>query len=957
MQFDNPHISSDAKPRWVTSVERVVMAILIIIACVPIITIPFVLGSFEKDRADKATRERWHVIHLAILGTCVVLGFLLTFFLFFSAYTPTQVALDSIPDALWDSVKSRPQLLLVSLACTATSFLAMNRLATSILHHEEGDANSMPRAGWDKLLAVFRWKGPRNGIVSGNETLWKVKTAAAWAALASLGLIVLTPLAMDSSIMKIIEALEKMDSALFRLIEDEEYIVPGVYLVAAGGLFSIASTATWFYTGRLFGYQAIHDIARGKPSAWALRIAGYVVSAMPFLPLLATFCGVTALGALIVTTAGSGVAIGGWLVIARRFEMEPANLVLDPKVAQGKHLAPVVAIHEDRIKKACFGFLVAAVVGLTAITALTWFRTTAAYAMFVEPHEWGYYTFLGAIITAGPVVLLFFLRSVYARRALMVYLAAIVLLLVVACVSYSPFRVEPAQLLHAIVFGNRIGYTSYSGSLTTSDRPLHIILIMLFTCIAAAAFMVIKRKAIPIEITTPKHASFSSWRNMRAFMFTSTRRRATRENVVLLGMLVVLSGMLVTFQPPASIVLPRDPSNDMRVSFWSYNSRVTLPDSTLQILGNNHARLFGGVGAATKVQGDKCAAYGVELVQLIEMPKNQQHLATVIARADSFMDTWASLGFTKNPYIGFVFDQEDMNGLHEFKEAYNEEASKAVQDLQSYLASRGYQLFMTEYMLTIGDLLDGDADLANNNLDPIDFTWNITQFDWMLYRAESAIAYNEPHAMFTYEWARFMKAATMQLGGEALFKKTSFSIGVANDDMPLYRDPGGLDELLLDAKICQAMGIPAINVFQLGEKNGDEFLGKWGDAGLQRFFDELRTFSTVAFTFERRATFFGNLKGTDNPTGSVFGFFFQDAFLDAWVGFLAIPWIVVLVVSPLVLAWRGRFKPPAPRLATKRAYSNDWIDRALIIARVALYAMLWLLPAWTGAIFFNPTFF
>ena len=57
-------------------------------------------------------------------------------------------------------------------------------------------------------------------------------------------------------------------------------------------------------------------------------------------------------------------------------------------------------------------------------------------------------------------------------------------------------------------------------------------------------------------------------------------------------------------------------------------------------------------------------------------------------------------------------------------------------------------------------------------------------------------------------------------------------------------------------------------------------MGLWGMYGFDWITEGINNWTTLDLAYSRSATFFGNIKYLDNPTGSVFGNFWLDLFLD-----------------------------------------------------------------------------
>ena len=941
--------------------------ILFVMYCLPVVTIPFLIFYLLNKKPSKATRDAKNIIYLTIAASTSIFTSFVALYLYLLVYSPdiTSAGLGPVPEPLWLLVTSSINPFALIFVLSIIFAIATNRLAMNLLGHEESQFRPRNYTFWEKIEFYFKWKNERTTLASGNETLMKVKNAAAFYMVTVL-LILLGTIAMvmlDVDLMAVLKAIATGEG--WDDISTMDTILSAVYAIIIGFPFIIANLMLWFYTGRLFCYQAQHYLRKGKRVWLWIKITSYAISIEPFLLLALSVSGIFPMFSIATSIILSFMSIMCWVVIIIQFRKDPANMVLDPrnltaKIAKGM-LVPSrggfkdPSLKQDRIKKWCFGFLVVCITGISAINASIWFPATIMYAQVVSWYESGFYFWIGMLMVVGPVILLFFLDTVYTRRLLMGYLVIILLVTSVVTFENLPFLVEFSQVLFSILFNGRVAYTNYVDRLTTGERPAQVILVLMVAILSFAAFYVVKRKALPIPIRTRKHpGGWSSLKNLRAFFFMSNRKQGTRTNIAMVAFLVMITGIFITFEPPVTVVLPRPADHQMRVSFW--DSGFDLPGSTLDLLSSHDIRLYGWYNYYDVAGAQYYANHSLEVVPVCHMPKSTAELQDLLAFIGGIMDFWDINNLYRKPFIGFTFDHEEMRGVRYFNETEYRDMVTAVGNFTDYVTSRGYEVFSTTYLMPIGDLLDGDADVSIDNFDPFDPTWNVTHFDWMVYRTEIAIEYDESSAYFTYEWARYIKHFMLNLGGPSLFAKASMSIGVTSDELPLYRDPNGLDEFMLDVKICHAMEIPEIKIFYLGNPDGGTFLGKWGNDGIERLVCELQNYTQVAVPFKRRATFLGNLKGAENPTGSIFGFIFQDFWLEEWMSIVPWIWIIFLLVIPLVTL-RIRFTSEPKYNPRKRPHQRNALDRALIFARIALFALICFILGWVAASFINPSIF
>ena len=946
-----------------------IVSLIVILLLLPVVSIPLLLFWVVEDRASKKARDIRNITYLVVASTFMIAAGFLAMFLYLQVFPPGLGLLGPVPSVFMKSLSSNMMPYMLVLGFTFLHALFMNRLAVNILNHEEQRFRKKRLTFWHKVTYFFKWKNESTTLASGNETLMKIKNSSLVMGVLAIILMATFPLFLEESnfdgVMHVLFVTSDWGS-----LEILEIAISAAYVVIFGVPFVLSIMLLWFYTGRAFSYQANHYLRKGKAKWIWLRLCGYIVSLHAFIPLALTLFVPRPFIGFITSTCISFLAVACWVVIIIQFRKDPDNLVLDPKNLEIKIregvLDPVADGFKDPRKKIdlpkkiCYGVFLPAVIGISVINAIFWFQATALYAPAVEWYEWSFYLTLGLLLTVGPCLLLLFLRSVYARRLLMVYLLIVLALLAQEMMVLFPFYLDFTQFLLGMFTGGRVGYTEYIDRLGTGERPGQVALVWLVVVLSFVSLYILKRKAVPVAITTRKHGRLSSWKNLRRFVLARNRKRLTVSNVVMLSFLIMVSGTLVTMEPPVTVTLRRPHDHDMRVSFWA--SGFGLENSTLEILSEHDIRLFGWFNPYDMPGAQRYALFGVEVIPYIPFPnplKDQDRfsLEAVLAYADARMDFWDANGLKDAPFTGFAFDQEDWNHVYTFNAAAYQQSIEWTRELNEHINSRGYELFLTEYLTSINDLLDGDHDVSINTFNPFDPTWNVSHFDWMIYRTEVAILYNEPSVMFTYEWARHIRRFMLEIGGEEFFAKSSMSIGVTSDELPLYRDPGGLDEFLLDVKVCHAMEISNVIIFYL-----NFFMDKWGDEGLVRMMEMLDTYTSVSFPFRRRATFFGNLKREDNPLGSAFGFMYQDFWLDEWVGITPVAWLIglAIVVTLSSLGFLGKKRRQASKVIdaeTKPAYKDDALDKVLIGARVALVACIVASIAMAAVVFSDFTVF
>ncbi|MBD3185807.1 hypothetical protein GF325_03175, partial [Candidatus Bathyarchaeota archaeon] len=308
----------------------------------------------------------------------------------------------------------------------------LNRLAMNLLAKEEDLFRTGRVLYWRRLVNVFKWKNERTSLRSGNETLMKVKNASKILALTCFMLLILLPLLPDIDMTGILDFLAGDGS--FDVLEIGDLIIAGFFVILAGFPFILSHMLTWFYTGRMVSYQG-KAVARQQDRIWFFMVPiGWIISATAFIPLVLSLLGVsfnTIVTMSLVLNIIAMLALG-WIVF--QAWLNPKHLLLDPKVKCRKLEAGMIqatrsSSRDGLLKRACHGFLIAVVLGISVLNGIIWFQATFAYGRIVHWYESGFYFWLGVLFIVGPVVLLFFLDSRYIRRLLMGYFAIVLLLL------------------------------------------------------------------------------------------------------------------------------------------------------------------------------------------------------------------------------------------------------------------------------------------------------------------------------------------------------------------------------------------------------------------------------------------------------------------------------------------------------------------------------------------------
>jgi len=530
------------------------------------------------------------------------------------------------------------------------------------------------------------------------------------------------------------------------------------------------------------------------------------------------------------------------------------------------------------------------------------FISTYYYSLTHVPwYEWSNYIILGLGTAVLPILSFFYLDNIYIRRLLRWY-------------------------LFGVIFTNIFTFiedvVSNIGTIWQYERPLNAILIFIETISAMYCWLILLRQIkgkslLPIEITTPYLAlesrTFTKFikiasKNLVDFIKKEKIHKKNLLIVTLLINLVIFSSLTLSFLlENTTIVLNRPEDHSMQISFWLGDSRK-LDNSSLDILSAKSVKIYAW-GDYKDVEWIRYGDRGIEVIIVKEFEENEtqrdedfQEIADVIDYLDSHPEL---------PIVGFADDMEKLAGISRYNSSWLDSYENYIQNKTNYVHSRGYEYHITQWLVGINDLRDGDSDMAivyKNPFDPIKFE-NLTSIGWMIYRSEIAIIFDEPYEYFTYHWASQVNnymdfiESEYHLAQGSWKNKSTISIGVTKNSDSLFTfntelNPNAKFEWFQEMKICHAMEINEVIIFIAGRLNQtDEFFGLvGGNLGLQEMFDELDSYETVSFQYKKRATFFGNLKLLSNITGSVIGLFYSDLYYDNWVGYLCFFWVALFLV-------------------------------------------------------------
>jgi hypothetical protein len=872
--------------------ERIILIFLLVLACLPIVTIPLVIRVFYQP---KWTRRfgGWTMIILLLFVLTGLMFSLIQGSYFLPELNDRYWEHNLFPVSVWEKILARDWDMYYLMIADGLMMFALYWIFEILLEMRNRQSSRPDLNGWAKWRNVFRWKSVENGVNSGELTLYRLKMATYWSFLivaiigATANLIL-----WDFNIPEIVDAI---NTDIFERTT-EEYIALGAW-VGLGGLgYIISHGMVWFLLGRLITNYANFTLRRYSDKRWGttIRIVVRLLGWGLVLSLLAPFIGsiITPDFSWGFWIAGAFQVLGLLMIgdIIYHVSNGPDKIYMDPH-AYRQDYHPLSS--QIRVQRWGLWVVIMGTIGIATINGIIWFSAVGLYQPTSPWYEWGFYLFLGFIITLGPVVALFFLNSTYTRRSLMIYYIVTILLLLPLVFRISPFDFDFNYFMLSFIFQLRVGRTKFYDYIDSSAYPWQIILIFASVVCSVIIFIVLRNHALPIANHTRTWEKFPLWQNMK---WKLSHGLETKEIIGGVFLILLLSGLNTTLlQEDRVITLTRPEGHEMRVSFWA--SGFNLPNHTLSELGTYNIRLFVWSNAYDIAGAQRYASFGVQMARVISFQDDPTKWDKNYEDATENMDFWDANGLQHKPWLGFVFDIEKWKLIPSYNESNYRMILEHMNNFTAYVGSRNYSVFFTNYLMNIGDLYDGDEHVSILNMDPANYTLTtgLGHYDWMIYRAETAISYSEPHEYFTYQYGTQIKNYMLHLGGEELFKKASMSLGVTSSEMPLYVGEKGFQEFMQDVKIAHALEFSNIIIFVLGRPQTEDGFFEWGNDSISRMMEELNTYESVEFHYKRRASFLGNLKMEQNPTGSYFGFLYQDCWLNENVGFFT-PWILGLII-------------------------------------------------------------
>lgn len=795
---------------------------------------------FDKDKASKSLIQ---ILAITILSSYI---FAVLFYLSIDDFDGTRIT-----ENFYLAVSGMPVYGYTLLASQVLIFLCINR------------------------ICVFLEADPERGS---NETIMKAKKFSGAGCIFGILMLATFFLFMQARFDLIInEYVYNADSVknqymeIFDLKEDEaaslrdtHLIYAAVWVLIFGTFFIFGIVFTNFYFGRLLTYYSSQKGQRSKTIKrlifqiigiiWSINfLIGYVIPSLINLIIQ----GVITLFILIILVALSKENL-------REIQFKSTFTLSREKEAINKR------------EYHFFRRIVQISMGMSILfIGILWFGSTYFYSRNKEWYDGGFYLVLGILILLIPATSLLYANRKTSQQVLKISLLIISLLsmfyLALAMFSYSELLTNYVFL---IFFQSRVQTLSIAQGFWY--KPGQYILLFLLFFSSMVSVVGLKKGFVPIR--NPEKRSLKQLINIKRYA------KPSKIFLLMLGLLIV--SLVITYEGAgASIKLENDKEFCPKISFWEWDGDWTdHEEETLDKLAKYDMDLYGG--------------YGYDEDYKVRMEKYYNRSIDVYATGDNhgwieWIEEQNATGWNRCPVKGFIEDIEDGGQLYNYNRHRNERERAEYEELIDYVHQHDMKQHFTAMHTTINDQRDGDLDLSIfhqiHSFPPLDWdTWN-----WMIYRTEAATSYEEESPYFTYLWVKELKDTVNELYGNQYDEKLSISIGVTGEDRNLYSKDDGLEELIWDMRICDALKIPEVIIFILNPENGSNFLGLYGFKGLDKIAEEINDWDALNLPYSRSATLFGNIKYLENPTGSVFGNYWMDLFLDNGLIFFALAWMLI----------------------------------------------------------------
>ncbi|MHA1340665.1 MAG: hypothetical protein ACTSRZ_11045 [Promethearchaeota archaeon] len=622
-----------------------------------------------------------------------------------------------------------------------------------------------------------------------------------------------------------------------------------------------------------------------------------------------------------------------------------------------------------RFKKFNLAFLITTILMISINKSILMIKSTIIYSQTgVFLFEVVNYFILAVGLMILPPLALFFLDSVYVRRLLRFYLFGIIF--------------TDSLEFYEGVFKN-------ISSLFYYERPLNSILLLIEVFSSLYCWLFILRQfngksLLPIAIKTKMAKWYSLIKgikfriiNLKNWILYGGLNRSLdskyqkRLNSIVFINAIIFSSLIFTMIPEnKQIVVERPVDHEMKIWFWTFGPNK-LDNTTLDIMS--------AYNISVKAWGDykdeewtRFKDRNIQVVLIEEFPTYEDHWSSwfddLIEKMDYF-DNHPEL-----PFVGFVDDMEHLEGIAKYNSTWYNKFVEFIQNTTNYVKSRGYQFHITQWLASNNDLRDNDYDVSivyDNPFDPIKMQ-NISSIDWMVYRSESAILYDEPFEYFTYHWAKNIRnymeflEEKYNLSNGTWTSKASMSIGVTKNENSFYTfntrlNPDAKQQFFKEVLMCHAAKISQITIFIAGRlDNEDGFFGLvGGNEGLIELLNLVNIYDKIVIPYKRRATFFGNLKMLSNITGSIFGLIYSDCFYDYLTGYFVFIWIFSLIGISFAIYKSKKYNVSNKyhKKSEENNFKNETTNKYQIGLRIWFFFSVFLTFFLTAIFFFYPQTF
>lgn len=775
-----------------------------------------------------------------------VLGYL--FFLIIVLNIPDFQGM-GITDSFYNSITNFSVLLFLILVTQTISFFCINR------------------------ISLYMEKDPNRKY---NETIMKAKKASGVGLIFGILIIATFFLFVQSRFDVIVnQYIYSADSArvtyqeIFNLGEEEaktlldtHLIYAAVWVILFGTFFMLGMVFTNFYIGRMIFYYGAHlkRKERGLNSSifqifgvfWSLQfLFSY------FTPLLIS---------LIIHGVLTGMYCYTFFCLYNEniskisFKSNYENLREKNNANEQKR------IYFKRILQVSMFFCL-------VFFGVLWFGSTFYYGLGNPWYDWGFYFILGIILILIPIFALLNAKKPLwqwiLKKCFLIISLISIFYFILAIFSYTDLL---NNYIFSIFFLGNIHYINIApGFLFKSGQYLTLFLLFFTSMISLIG---LKKNLFPSSPNTKE--------SLKDYFNLSKLSLPSKLFIGILSICLIFS--FISYNGlGATVKLENDKDFKPQISFWEWDGEWDDHDNaTLDKLGEYNMNLYGGYSPTNKTRMEWYYDRGIK----------------VRATGDNYAwikwmeDQKVNKSWNKSPVDGFIEDIEDGGSLYEFNKTQNVQERVDYEELIDYVHRHNYSQHFTAMHTTINDQRDGDLDMSIfhqiHSFPPHDWdSWN-----WMIYRTESATSYEEQSPYFTYVWVRELQETVSEIYHGKYDDKLSVSIGVTSSDRELYaNEENGLDQLIWDLRICDALEISEVIIFIL-DSMLEMYEDQYGLEVLDIINDKINNWDTLELEYSRSATFMGNIKYLENPMGSVFGNFWMDIFLNNGMLFFAITWIV-----------------------------------------------------------------